>query len=107
MDLARIAEDCIATDEIHELSNFGYNNFINNLLQTDYAMEAYEDNLENCIEQASERASLTLLDLCNAAKKSIDCLLGTIKEYQDTLSEVIDRFSQYNIKKTNQEIDNT
>lgn len=107
LDLSKTAEKYIETEEIYELANFGYNDFINDLLQTDYAMEAYEDNLENCIEQASERASLTLFDLCMVAKDPIDNLLETIKGYQDVLSELVDRFSQYGIKKVNKSIDNT
>lgn len=107
LDLSKSAESYITSDEIYELANFGYNNYIEQLLQTDYAMEAYEDNLENCIEQASGEASTLLYDLCTDAKDSIDGLLDATKEYQEVLSELIDKFSQYSIKKVNPAIDNT
>lgn len=40
-----------------ELSEFDSEEFINQQLQDEYAMEAYEDNLENCIESASVEAT--------------------------------------------------
>ena len=56
-------EDVLETSEVYDLASFEINHRINELLQTDYAMEAYEENLENCIEKASDAAILELLDL--------------------------------------------
>lgn len=106
-DLSRLAESYITTNEAYELANFGYNDYINHLLQTDYAMEAYEDNLENCIEKASSEASTLMFDLCIDARDSIDGLLGALKEYQEVFSDLINKFSRYSIKKLNTDIDNT
>jgi hypothetical protein len=107
LDLAKTAESSSTSDEIYELAHFGYNNHIEHLLQTDYAMEAYEDNLENCIDRASGEAGTLLFELCANAKDSIDELLETIKKYQEVFTELIDSFSQYDIKKVNPTIDNT
>lgn len=107
LDLAKTAESSSTSDEIYELAHFGYNNHIEHLLQTDYAMEAYEDNLENCIDRASGEAGTALFELCTNAKDSIDELLETIKKYQEVFTELIDSFSQYDIKKVNPTIDNT
>lgn len=107
LDLSKTVENVSESDEISELSKFGYNNYIEHLLQTDYAMEAYDDNLENCIDRASSEADTLLMELCNNARNSIDELLKLIKKYQEDLTELIDCFSQYDIKKVNPSIDNT
>lgn len=107
LDLSRTAENVSTSDEIYELSNFGYNNYVEHLLQTDYAMEAYEENLENCIDSASGEAGTLLFELCTNAKGSIDELLDVITKYQEVLTEFIDCFSHYDIKKVNPTIDNT
>lgn len=106
-ELSIMAESLSTSDEIYELANFGYNDYINELLQTDYAMTAYEDNLENCIDQASGEASELLFDLCANAKDSIDGLLETTTEYKEVLAELIGCFSNYDVKKVNPAIDNT
>lgn len=106
-ELSRLSENYIITNEVYELANFEYNDYLCYLLEKDYTMEAYEDNLENCIEKASVETSDFLLELCTNARDAIDGLLGVLKEYQEVFLELINKFSRYNIKKVNPEIDNT
>lgn len=106
-DLSKLAESYIITNEVYELAKFGYNDYICYLLEKDYAMEAYEDNLENCIDKASVETSDFLLELCTDARDAIDGLLDVLKKYQEVFLELINKFSRYNIKKVNPEIDNT
>lgn len=106
-ELSSTVESLSTTEEIYELAHFGYNNHIEDLLQTDYAMEAYEDNLENCIDRASAEARTLLFELCTNAKDLIDELLETINKYEGVLAELITCFSNHDIKRVNPTIDNT
>ncbi|WP_243111363.1 hypothetical protein [Acutalibacter sp. 1XD8-33] len=65
-------------DTLIELSEFDSEEYINQQLQEEYAMEAYEDNLENCIESASGEAMSVVWDLPQAAKEDIDELVKEI-----------------------------
>lgn len=107
LKLSTLAENVSSSTEVDDLANFDFNDYINDLLQTDYAMVAYEENLENCIDCASDEASSVQYDLCTNAKGFIDILLDTITKYQNLFSQLLECFSQYEIKKINQAIDNT
>ena len=70
-------------------------------------MEAYEENLENCINSASEDAQNIVLDLTQTAKDDIDKLLSELQEYCDKYANFIDNLRAREIKKISPKIDNT
>lgn len=94
-------------DTLIELSEFDSEEYINQQLQEEYAMEAYEDNLENCIESASGEAMSVVWDLTQAAKEDIDELIETIQNFCKTYSCFIENLRMREIKKISPQIDNT
>ena len=68
-------------DTLIELSEFDTENYVNQQLQEEYAMEAYEENLENCIESASDEAMSIVWDLTQAAKDDIDELIQAVQDF--------------------------
>jgi len=96
----------IFSDSVYQLATFETNKYIDNLLQTKYAMEAYEDNLEDCIDKALDDALRELSILADAARKELDHIFELINSFKNTYSELIEFFKRYH-KKINQEIDNT
>ena len=100
-------EEIRGSDTIIELSEFDSEKYINQKLQEEYAMEAYEDNLDNCIERASDEAQNIILDLTQAAKDDIDELIGEIQSFCETYSSFIEILRTKEIKKISPQIDNT
>lgn len=94
-------------DTLIELSEFDSEEFINQQLQDEYAMEAYEENLESCIESASDEAMSMVWDLTQAAKEDIDDLLSEIDKFREKYALFIENLRSREIKKTSTKIDNT
>lgn len=94
-------------DTLIELSEFDSEEYINQQLQEEYAMEAYEDNLENCIESASGEAMSVVWDLTQAAKEDIDELVKEIQSFCEVYSSLIENLRKREIKKISSKIDNT
>lgn len=105
-DISNKIEELITFDNIYDLSIFTTENFIDSQLQTEYAMEAYEENLDHCIELASNTALGELSDLAQSAREDLDQLLTNIDEFKSLYSEFIEFFKKYH-KKINPIIDNT
>lgn len=70
-------------------------------------MEAYEENLENCIEDASEDMREVVSDLSSAAQADIETLLAQIQEQCNIYSAIIEKLRVKELKKVNSTIDNT
>lgn len=94
-------------DTLIQLSEFDSNEFINQQLQEEYSMEAYDDNLENCIDRLSEEAMSMVLDFTQAAKEDVDKLLNELQNFCDKYSLLIDNLRKREIKKISTKIDNT
>ena len=94
-------------DTLIELSEFDLEEYINQQLQEEYAMDAYEDNLENCIEMASGEAMSIVWDLTQRAKKDIDDLIEEVQKFCEIYSSLIENLRAREIKKINPKIDNT
>lgn len=105
--LNKSIQEELESDEIHELANFFSNQYINQALQEDYAMEAYEENLENCIEKAGEDAAVQLIELANDAEDSVEYITVNAPVYLKKYKELLDYFGQYKLTKINPSIDNT
>ena len=100
-------EEVRSFDTLIELSEFVSEEYINHLLQEEYAMEAYEDNLENCIESASDEAMSVVCDLTQAAKEDINDLIEKVQKFCEIYSSFIENLRGRKIKKISPEIDNT
>lgn len=94
-------------DTLINLSEFDSEDYINQQLQDKYAMEAYEENLENCIEDASEDMREVVSDLSSAAQADIETLLAQIQEQCNIYSAIIEKLRVKELKKVNSTIDNT
>ena len=70
-------------------------------------MEAYEENLEDCIGKASDDASDIVLELTSTAHEDIDILLNEIDDFNKQYSEFLQNLQARKTKKVNPTIDNT
>ena len=100
-------EEISGFDTLIELAEFDTNNFVNEQLQEEYAMEAYEENLQSCIDSASEEAMCKVLDLTQAAKEDVDDLLAELQKFCDKYAAFIENLRIRKIKKISSSIDNT
>ena len=100
-------EDMRGRDPLIELSEFDTNDFINEQLQNEYSMEAYEENLQRYIDYASEDALCNVMDLTQAAKDDVDELLNALEKYINKFSEYVDNLRNRRYKKVSSNIDNT
>jgi len=107
LDKCSRIEEIRSFDTLIELSEFDSEEYINQQLQEEYAMEAYEDNLENCIESASGEAMSVVWDLTQAAKEDIDELVKEIQSFCEVYSSLIENLRKREIKKISSKIDNT
>lgn len=106
-DICSQIEELRICDTIIELSEFNSEEFINQQLHEEYAMEAYEENLENCIESASDEALSRVWDLTQAAKDDLDRLIAEIDNFSKKYTEFIDNLRSRKVKKINPQINNT
>lgn len=100
-------EEIRAFDTLIELSEFDAEQFIINQLQEEYAMVAYDENLEKCIESASGDATNIVFDVTVAAQGDIDEMLSKLDIFIKQFSHIIDIFKSRSVKKISSEIDNT
>lgn len=100
-------EELRSFDTLIELSEFDSEEYTNHQLQEEYAMEAYEDNLENCIERASDEAMSVVWDLTQVAKEDIDELIEEVQKFCEIYSSFIENLRAREFKKISSEIDNT
>lgn len=102
-----IIEDLSCRDSIIELSEFDTNEFINEQLQNNYSLEAYDEYLEKYIGFASEDAMCKVMDLTAAAKDDVDKLLDRLMQFCVKYADFIEKLSKKKYKKINPNIDNT
>lgn len=107
LTLSSRIEEVREFDTLIELSQFDSEEYVNRQLQEEYAMEAYEDNLENCIDLASDEAMDIIWNLTQAAKEDIDELIEDLQKFCEVYSSIIENLREREIKKVNSEIDNT
>lgn len=100
-------EEVRSFDTLIELSEFDSEEYINQQLQEEYVMEAYEDNLENCIESASGEAMSIVWDLTQAAKEDIDELIEEVQKFCEIYLSLIENLRTRKFKKVSPKIDNT
>lgn len=100
-------EQLSCSDELYNLSKFKIAEYVNQKLQTEYEMIAYEENLDSCIESASGDAMNVVYNLTQAAKPNIDELLKRIERFRNEFSSFLKIFQMKETRKVNRRIDNT
>lgn len=100
-------EQLSCSDELYNLSKFKIAEYVNQKLQTEYEMIAYEENLDSCIESASGDAMNVVYNLTQAAKPNIDELLKKIERFRNEFSYFLKIFQMKETRKVNRRIDNT
>lgn len=100
-------EQLSCSDELYNLSKFKIAEYVNQKLQTEYEMIAYEENLDSCIESASGDAMNVVYNLTQAAKPNIDELLKKIERFRNEFSSFLKIFQMKETSKVNRRIDNT
>ena len=105
--MATQIENLISEDSIVKLADFNVENHIHYLLETDYAMEAYEEELDYYVGLASDRASSKLYELCEGAHQDLDSLLEQSNLFYTLYGKIISLFSGQQLKKVSPTIDNT
>ena len=100
-------EELAYADSLRDLARFDHNEFINNQFQDKYAMEAYEENLENCIDLASGEAMDAVCDITNNAEDDVEKLINEIQLFCEKYAVLIDNLRQREIRKINSTINNT
>ena len=65
------------------------------------------NNLENCIDLASDEAMNIVWDLTQAAKEDVDELIEDLQKFCKIYSSIIEKLREKGIKKVSSEIDNT
>ncbi len=107
LDISSRIEEIRGFDSLIELSEFDSNEYINEALQQDYSMEAYEDNLQNCIDSASGEAQGIVWELTHNARDDVDDLINELQKFCDKYAEYIEHLRKRKIKRVNAAIDNT
>lgn len=106
-DLSSEIENLRYSDTIYELGNFDLQERISRQLQEDYAMVAYEENLEDCIESVRTEMMNEVYRLTHSAKGNVEALIKKIQEFCDVYSSLITNLKKERIKTVNPAIDNT
>ena len=107
LDISRRVDTISSSNALIELAEFDADNFVNEQLQDEYAMEAYEDDLSSCQNDALAEAQDKISDLTQAAKKDIDYLLDELQKFCDKYAIYIENLRTKKLKKINPNIDNT
>ncbi|WOO35819.1 hypothetical protein R2R35_18755 [Anaerocolumna sp. AGMB13020] len=94
--------------KLEKLARFDSHEYVNDLLEDDYASEAYDEYLENCVEMATSDAREIVEELIKSSEKSIIALLQLLSKYEDTMFRMF-RFIDdvMRLAHVNDEIDNT
>ncbi len=107
LDLSSRIEEIRGFDSLIELSEFDSNEYINKALEQDHSLEAYEENLQKCIDSALEEAQGIVWELTHKAKDDADELIKELQKYCDKYAVYIENLRKRKIKRVNTSIDNT
>ncbi|MFV0393923.1 MAG: phospholipase D-like domain-containing protein [Coprobacillaceae bacterium] len=109
-ELTGLSNEIVAisrSSEVYELGKFSVDDFIIGKQQNEYLLIANEENLDDCIELATEDAMNKLFDLCVQAEDKLKNLILKTDKYIEKFTEVMNMFNKYDLIKNNNDIDNT
>lgn len=92
---------------LYNLVCFNQEDEVNKILQEEFSAEAYEDNLEECIERSENIALDILSSLKDEFSYDADSFLLEIEKILSTLSYAVHFTENWKASKINPEIDNT
>lgn len=95
----------LSWDTLQELASFDAERDILQRLEYEHGMEAYDENLESCMEDAAECAMDTINRLTGEAHEDVEILLSELDEFVKKHSELTEKLRE--IKRINSQIDNT
>lgn len=93
--------------ELYRLVAFDAEQEANNILQTEYAFEAYEENLNTYVEKAMNSAAEMYSSLHITFEEEADDFLGEIEKILAALEVAIRFTNEWRASKINPQIDNT
>ena len=76
------------------LANFSVEDYANDLLQTEYAMVADEEHLDECVEICMDAAHEKLDLLCERAKEDLDLTIDHLDEYMKIFQNFAEFFQR-------------
>jgi len=101
-------KDTISEDgTLYRLVAFDVENKTNDILETEYTFEAYDENLDIYVEKAMDSASEMYSVLHDAFEEESDDFLREIEKILYALEEAIRFTNKWKVSKINPEIDNT
>lgn len=95
----------LSWDTLQELAGFDVERDILQRLEYEYGMEAYDENLENCMKDAEGSAVDVINRLAGEAREDVEILLSELDKFVKRHSEFTGKLR--GIKKKNSQIDNT
>lgn len=101
------AEDIIHLDSMFDLAHFSLQDRTNTMIESDYGMVAYDENLDYYVEKASDRAYDELERLASEVEDDAERLFELLKEFYAKYRDLLDYFITFELKKENPDINNT
>lgn len=92
---------------LYQLVTFNTEEKANNILQEEYASEAWDEYLDSYVEKAMNSASEIYSDLHNAFQDESEDFLAEIEKVLSALEVAIHFTTKWKVAKVNPEIDNT
>ena len=92
---------------LYRLATFDTEQEANNILQTEYAFEAYDEHLDTYIEKAMNSVAEMYSSLHDTFGEEADDFLGEIEKILTALEAAIRFTNEWKASKINPQIDNT
>jgi len=100
-------EDVSYNEEIYELASFDSSERGNQIIESEYSAEAYDEYLESYVQRAMDSVHEEFQDLCQEVKDELDDMIKIIGDYLDLSKKALDEFEELEFRKINDDIDNT
>lgn len=100
-------EDIAGDEDIYELACFDSSERANEILQENYSLVAYDEDLDEYMQKSMDTAHDKLQELCEDAKVILEEMLGNIDGYLNIAKNALEVFEELEFRKVSEEIDNT
>lgn len=100
-------EDVSFSEKVYELACFDSSERANEIIQDEYSLEAYDEYLEGYVQKAMDSVHEEFQDLCQEARDSLDDMNKIVDDYLESSKKALDEFEGLEIRKINDNIDNT
>lgn len=103
----RTTEKLLTSKAISGVASFDINKRINELLQSEYSTDAYEENLEYYVGLASVTANEDFQQLAQTAEETMKDTIANLKTFWKKYRAFLKFFDRFELKPKNPVIDNT